>query len=584
MIKQKNKPNFTEKDFLPTTREEMNRLGWEQCDIILVSGDAYIDSPFIGVSMVGRMLERMGYKVGMIGQPDVHSDADIKRLGEPRLYWGVSGGSVDSMVSNYTATKKFRNSDDYTPGGKNTKRPDRAINVYCNLIRRHFKNTVPLVLGGIEASLRRVSHYDYWSNKLKKPILFDSKADILIYGMGEIAIEQLTKALEDGRDYRDIRGVCYIAKEPNHEYIQLPSHADCLGDKEKYIDLFDDFYDHNDPISARGLCQPVDTRFLIQNPPCDYLNETEMDANSNLPFTRELHPYYAKWGKVKCLETIKFSIMTHHGCWGECNFCAIGVHQGRTIRTRSEKNILQEAKDFNDYNDYKGIISDVGGPTANMYGYECNKKLKLGTCDHQRCVDATHLCSSMKPDHSRNINLLRQIRKVEGVRKAFVASGVRYDLITEDKKHGYSYLKEMVSHHISGQMKVAPEHTQQHVLELMGKPGKQTLIDFKKLYDKLNKDMGKKQFLTYYLIAAHPGCTEKDMYALKDFTTNELKMNPEQAQVFTPTPSTYSAVMYYTEMDPKTRKKIFVEKDTKRKEKQKAIVQEKNNFSSGFAS
>lgn len=584
MKKHKIKPNFTEKDFLPTTRKEMDKLGWEQCDVILVSGDAYIDSPFIGVAMVGRMLERMGYKVGMIGQPDVNSDADIKRLGEPRLYWGVSGGSVDSMVSNYTATKKFRNSDDYTPGGKNNKRPDRALSVYCNLIRRHFKNTVPLVLGGIEASLRRVSHYDYWSNKLKKPILFDSKADILIYGMGEIAIEQLTKALEDGKDYRDIRGVCYIAKEPNHEYIQLPSHADCLADKEKYIDLFDDFYDHNDPISARGLCQPVDTRFLIQNPPCDYLNETEMDANSNLPFTRELHPYYAKWGKVKCLETIKFSIMTHHGCWGECNFCAIGVHQGRTIRTRSEKNILQEAKNFNDYNDYKGIISDVGGPTANMYGYECNKKLKLGTCDHQRCVDATHLCSSMKPDHSRNINLLRQVRKVEGVRKAFVASGVRYDLITADKKHGYSYLKEMVNHHISGQMKVAPEHTQQHVLELMGKPGKQTLIDFKKLYDKLNKDMGKKQFLTYYLIAAHPGCTEKDMHALKDFTTNELKMNPEQAQVFTPTPSTYSAVMYYTEMDPKTRKKIFVEKDTKRKEKQKAIVQEKNIFSSGFAS
>ena len=582
----KNNPqvNFSEKDFLPTTRAEMDALGWTQCDVILISGDAYIDSPFIGVAMVGRMLERMGYKVGMIGQPDVNSDLDIKRLGEPRLYWGVSGGSVDSMVSNYTATKKFRNSDDYTPGGKNNKRPDRALSVYCNLIRRHFKNTVPLVLGGIEASLRRVSHYDYWSNKLKKPILFDSKADILIYGMGEIALEQLTKALEDGRDYRDIRGVCYIAKEPNHAYLQLPSHAECLENKEKYIDLFDDFYDHNDPISARGLCQPVDTRYLIQNPPCDYLNETEMDENSNLPFTRELHPYYAKDGKVKCLETIKFSIMTHHGCWGECNFCAIGVHQGRTIRTRSEKNILREAKEFNQYKDYKGIISDVGGPTANMYGYECNKKLKLGTCDHQRCVDATHLCSSMKPDHSRNINLLRQVRQVEGVRKAFVASGVRYDLITEDKKYGYSYLKEMVKHHISGQMKVAPEHTEQHVLELMGKPGKQTLVDFKKLYDKLNKDMGKKQFLTYYLIAAHPGCTEKDMHSLKDFTTNELKMNPEQAQVFTPTPSTYSAVMYYTEMDPKTRKKIFVEKDTKRKEKQKAIVQEKNNFSSGFAS
>jgi uncharacterized radical SAM protein YgiQ len=585
--KTKNNPNvnFKEEDFLPTTRAEMDARGWKQCDVILVSGDAYIDSPFIGVAMVGRMLERMGYKVGMIGQPDVKSDIDIKRLGEPKLYWGISGGSVDSMVSNYTATKKFRNSDDYTPGGINNKRPDRAVSVYCNLIRQHFKDTVPLVLGGIEASLRRTSHYDYWSNKLKKPILFDSKADILVYGMGEIAIEQLTNALRDGEDYKGIRGICYIAKEAKEEYIQLPSHAQCLEDKEKYIDLFDDFYDHNDPISARGLCQPVDSRFLIQNPPCDYLNEVEMDENSNLPFTRELHPHYAKDGKVKCLETIKFSIMTHHGCWGECNFCAIGVHQGRTIRTRSEKNILAEAKDFNQYKDYKGIISDVGGPTANMYGYECNKKLKLGTCDHQRCVDATHLCSSMKPDHSRNINLLRQVRKVEGVRKAFVASGVRYDLITADKKHGYSYLREMVQHHISGQMKVAPEHTEQHVLELMGKPGKQTLIDFKKLYDKLNKEMGKKQFLTYYLIAAHPGCTEKDMHSLKDFTTNELQMNPEQAQVFTPTPGTYSAVMYYTEMDPKTRKKIFVEKDTKRKEKQKAIVVAKEDrFTSGFAS
>jgi uncharacterized radical SAM protein YgiQ len=575
---------FTEKDFLPTTRADMDARGWDYCDIILVSGDAYIDSPFIGVAMVGRMLERMGYKVGMIGQPDVKSGEDILRLGEPRLYWGVSGGSVDSMVSNYTATKKFRNSDDYTPGGKNDKRPDRAISVYCNLIRQHFKNTVPLVLGGIEASLRRVTHYDYWSNKLKKPILFDAKADVLIYGMGEMALEELTRAMDEKRDYRDVRGICYISKEPNLDFHQMPSHQDCLDDKEKYIDLFDLFYDNNDPIAANGLSQAVDTRFLIQNPPCHHLNEAAMDENSNLPFTRELHPYYAKMGKVKCLETIKFSIMTHHGCWGECNFCAIGVHQGRTIRTRSEENILAEANDFNKYKDYKGIISDVGGPTANMYGYECNKKEKLGTCDHQRCVDATHLCQSMKPNHSRNINLLRQVREVPGVRKAFVASGVRYDLITADKEHGYDYLKEMVKHHISGQMKVAPEHTQQHVLELMGKPGKQTLIDFKKLYDKLNKEEGKEQFLTYYLIAAHPGCEEKDMHELKRFTKDELQMNPEQAQVFTPTPGTYSAVMYYTEMDPKTRRKIFVEKDTKRKEKQKQIVVNKESFASGFAS
>ncbi len=575
---------FTEADFLVTTREEMQRRGWEQLDVIIVSGDAYIDSPFIGVAMVGRILEREGYRVGMIGQPDIDSDADIGRLGEPKLFWGVSGGSVDSMVSNYTATKKFRNSDDYTPGGKNTKRPDRAALVYSNLIRRYFKNTAPIVLGGIEASLRRITHYDYWSNKLRKPILFDSKADLMIYGMGEIALIDMAKALSEGRDVKDIRGLCYISKEPVAEYIQLPSHAECLKDKERYIDMFDAFYDNNDPITANGLCEPVDNRYLIQNPPSDYLNEEEMDALSALPFTRELHPYHAKEGKVKCLETIKFSIMTHQGCWGECNFCAIGVHQGRTIRTRSEDSIVGEAKRFTEYNDFKGIISDVGGPTANMYGYECDKKLKKGTCDYMRCVDAERLCKVMHVDHTRNINLLRRVRDVPGVKKAFVASGVRYDLITADKGQGYSYLKELVKHHISGQMKVAPEHTQQHVLDLMGKPGKQSLIDFKKLYDKLNREEGKKQFLTYYLIAAHPGCEEKDMHELKRFTTQELKMNPEQAQVFTPTPSTYSAVMYYTEMDPKTRRKIFVEKDTMRKEKQKSIVVKKECFKSGFAS
>lgn len=569
--------------YLPTTRAEMDARGWDACDVILISGDAYIDSPFIGVAVVGRILEREGYRVGIIGQPDITTD-DVMRLGEPRLFWGVSGGSVDSMVSNYTATKKFRKSDDYTPGGVNNARPDRATLVYTNLIRKHFKNTVPIVLGGIEASLRRVTHYDYWSNKLRKPILFDSKADYLIYGMGEGAIVALPKALASGESPHNIRGVCYIAKEPREGYLNLPSHQECLDNKERYIDLFDLFYDNNDPISAKGLCQEVDGRYAIQNPPADYLDENEMDAVSALPFTRELHPYHRPKGAVKCLETIKFSIMTHQGCWGECNFCAIGVHQGRTIRTRSEESILKEAAQFTEYKDFKGIISDVGGPTANMYGYECAKKLKHGTCDHQRCVDDTHLCKSMKVDHTRVINLLRRLREVRGIKKAFVASGVRYDLINEDKRQGYEYLKEMVRHHISGQMKVAPEHTSEHVLHLMNKPGKQTLVDFKKLYDRLNKEEGKNQFLTYYLIAAHPGCTEKDMHDLKRFTSEELKMNPEQAQVFTPTPGTYSAVMYYTEMDPQTRKKIFVEKDTARKEKQKQIVVAKDNFKSGFSS
>lgn len=569
--------------YLPTTRAEMDAHGWDVCDVILISGDAYIDSPFIGVAVVGRILEREGYRVGIIGQPDITTD-DITRLGEPKLFWGVSGGSVDSMVSNYTATKKFRNSDDYTPGGVNNARPDRATLVYTNLIRKYFKNTVPIVLGGIEASLRRVTHYDYWSNKLRKPILFDSKADYLIYGMGEGAIVALPKALSNGESPHTIRGVCYIAKEPREGYLTLPSHAECLENKERYIDLFDAFYDNNDPISAKGLCQEVDGRYSIQNPPADYLDENEMDAVSSLPFTRELHPYHRPQGAVKCLETIKFSIMTHQGCWGECNFCAIGVHQGRTIRTRSETSILAEATQFTEYKDFKGIISDVGGPTANMYGYECTKKLGHGTCDHQRCVDDKHLCKKMKVDHTRVINLLRRLREVRGIKKAFVASGVRYDLINEDKRQGYEYLKEMVRHHISGQMKVAPEHTSEHVLHLMNKPGKQTLVDFKKLYDRLNREEGKNQFLTYYLIAAHPGCTEKDMHDLKRFTTQELKMNPEQAQVFTPTPGTYSAVMYYTEMDPQTRKKIFVEKDTARKEKQKQIVVAKESFKSGFGS
>ena len=563
--------------FIPTTKEEVKSLGWEQLDVILISGDAYIDSPFIGVAVVARMLHSWGYKVGIIGQPDINSE-DIKRLGEPKLYWGVSGGSIDSMVSNYTATKKFRNSDDYTPGGKNDKRPDRATLVYTNLIRRHYKDTVPIVLGGIEASLRRVTHYDYWSNKLRKPILFDAKADYLIYGMGEIAIKEFTLALKQNKNPKDVRGICYISKEPVDDFIQIPSHQECLDNKEKYIDLFDSFYDNNDPISANGLCQKIDSRYSIQNPPCDYLDEKEMDEVASLPFERELHPYHKAQGKVKCLETIKFSIQTHHGCWGECNFCAIGVHQGRTIRTRSEKNIIQEAKDFTQHKDFKGIISDVGGPTANMYGYECGKKLKKGTCDDIRCVDYDRLCKVMKVDHSRHLKLLKDIRQVPKVKKAFVASGIRYDFITEDKKHGYEYLKELVNHHISGQMKVAPEHTSDRVLKLMGKPGKQTLVDFKRMYDRLNKEAGKKQFLTYYLIAAHPGCEDKDMHDLKQFTTHELKINPEQAQVFTPTPSTYSAVMYYTQMDPVTRKKIYVEKDTRRKEKQKEIVVSKDFY------
>lgn len=561
--------------FLPTTHDEMQSLGWEQCDVILVSADTYIDSPYIGIAVVGRILENLGFKVGIIAQPDTKTPHDITRLGEPKLFWGVSGGSVDSMVANYTATKRFRKSDDYTPGGQNTKRPDRATIVYTNLIRRYFKQTVPIVLGGIEASLRRVTHYDYWSDTLRKPILFDSKADILIYGMGEEAIRELAYALAEKKEWRDIRGICYIDKVPKEGYETLPSHEACLKDKNLYIDLFDLFYNNNDPISAKGLVEQVDNRYLIQNPPCVYLNESQMDAIAALPYTRKVHPFYAKDGKVKCLETIGYAITTHHGCWGECNFCAIGVHQGRTIRTRSEQSIISEAKKFTEDKDFKGIIADLGGASANMYGYECDKKLKSGTCEHQRCVDYKRLCRSMKPNHARLISLMRSVRKIKGVRKVFVASGIRYDIIEKDTAHGKTYLKELLTHHTSGQMKIAPEHTEDRVLELMGKPSKQSLRDFKKLFDQINSTLEKKQYLTYYLIAAHPGCKEQDMHSLKQFTTNELRINPEQAQIFTPTPGTYSSVMYYTQLDPKTRKPIFVEKNIQKKEKQKMIITDK---------
>ncbi len=563
--------------FIPTTKQECDNLGWNQLDIILISGDTYIDTPYNGIAIVGKILLDEGYRVGVIAQPDINSDTDITRLGEPKLYWGVSGGLVDSMVANYTATKKFRNNDDFTPAGKNDRRPDRAVMVYTNLIRRYFKNTVPIVLGGIEASLRRVTHYDFWTNKIRKSILFDSKADILVYGMAEKTIVQLSNAIKNEQDYKQIQGLCYISKEPVKEFIQLPTFEECKNDKLQYINMFHQFYNNNEPIVSKGLCQKHDSRYLIQNPPQDNMIESEIDKVYDLKYERDVHPYYKKQGTVKALQTIQFSVTTHHGCYGECNFCAISVHQGRTIRSRSKESITNEIQQFAKHKDFKGIINDVGGATANMYGYECGRKLKKGVCADISCTSAT-VCPVLKPDHSEQIELLSSIRKMPHVKKAFVNSGIRYDLINEDKKHGKEYLKTLVDHHISGQMKVAPEHTEDNILRLMGKPNKETLLNFKKNFEDLNKKSGKKQFLTYYLIAAHPGSQMKDMEELKRFTTSNLQINPEQVQVFIPTPSTYSTLMYYTEMDPWTRKPIFVEKDNGKKQKQKDVVTAKSEY------
>jgi uncharacterized radical SAM protein YgiQ len=565
--------------FLPTTRPEMDRLGWDQLDVILVSGDSYIDSPFIGTALIGKLLLQAGYRVGVIAQPDVRSEVDMIRLGEPRLFWGVSAGSIDSMVANHTALKKHRKSDDYTPGGLNHKRPDRATIVYTNLIRRTFKPTCPIVLGGIEASLRRVAHYDYWTDRLRGSVLLDAKADYLLYGMAERTVLELAAALKAGTDPRSIRGLCYLASEAEvsplkGKYHELPSYEAVVQDKNAFIDMFHVFYRNNDPLNAKGLYQKHGNRYLVQNPPAFYQTQAELDAVYALDYERAQHPYYEQQGAVKALETIKFAISTHRGCYGECSFCAIAVHEGRTVRWRSPESILREAEQLTQVPGFKGYIWDVGGPTANMYGFECAKKLKSGSCPRKRCLYPT-VCPLLKIDHRPQIELLKQIRHIKGIKKAFVSSGIRYDMLLADRACGPQYLGEVVRHHVSGQLKVAPEHTEDAVLAHMGKPGKESLTAFKKMFDQLSSRAGKDQYLTYYMIAAHPGCTEQEMRSLKRFVSRTLKLNPEQVQIFTPTPSTYSSLMYYTELDPFTRQPIYVEKDARRKQRQKDIVVQK---------
>lgn len=566
--------------FLPTTPEELKRLGWDACDVILVTGDSYIDSPFIGTAVIGQLLTRAGFRVGVIAQPDVSGDSDISRLGNPRLFWGVTGGSIDSMVANYTALKKKRRSDDYTPGGINDRRPDRATIVYTNLIRRYSKkvdpagHARPIVLGGIEASLRRVAHYDYWTDRVRGSVLLDAKADYLLYGMAEKSVLELAGCLKAGGDPRAIRGLCYITNQKPEGCLELPSLETVAQDKNAFIDMFHLFYQNNDPLTARTLCQQHGERYLVQNPPMPYQTQAELDAVYALPYERAQHPYYEQAGPVRALETIRFSVSTHRGCYGECNFCAIAVHEGRTVRWRSRESILTEAGQLTAHPHFSGIIQDLGGPTANMYGFECKKKLSKGSCTDKRCLVPT-VCPALRPDHQPQIELLKAVRRLKGVRKVFVASGIRYDLLLADREHGADYLKAVVKNHVSGQMKVAPEHTENHVLRAMGKPGSEALLRFKEMFDRLSAQAGKQQFLTYYMIAAYPGCTEADMLSLKRFASQKLQINPEQVQIFTPTPSTYASVMYYTEMDPFTRQPIYVEKDPRRKERQKDVITHK---------
>ena len=561
--------------YLPTTREEVAHLGWQGLDIILITGDSYIDSPLIGVSLIGKVLLDAGFKVGIIAQPDYQSGDEITRLGEPRLFWGVTAGSVDSMVANYTATGRPRRTDDYTPGGRNTKRPNRATLVYANLIRRHFKDTVPIVLGGIEASLRRIAHYDYWSDAIRRSVLFDAKADYLLYGMAEGSVIELAKALDQGQDPRQIRGLCYIAKAIPGDYLELPAYENVAEDRNAFIDMFHTFYQNNDPLSAKGLVQLHRDRYLVQNPPQPNLSQEELDAVYALDFERDQHPFYEKMGDLKALETIRYSIPTHRGCYGECNFCAIAIHEGRTVRWRSKESILQEAHHITQLPDFNGYIYDLSAPTTNMYGFECPVKLRRGPCVDKNCL-YPETCPTLPVDHQKQTELLQELREIEGIKRVFVGSGLRYDLLLSDTEHGEDYLEELVRYHLSGQLKVAPEHTQPDVLARMRKPGPEKLLEFKNHFDSLNKGIRGKQFLSYYLIAAYPGCTMGDMHALKQFASQKLGVLPEQVQVFTPTPSTYASVMYYTGKDPFTGEELIVEKNPAAKKKQKQVITGRN--------
>lgn len=551
---------------IPMNRKEMLRRGWNNLDIILVTGDAFVDHPSFGTALIARVLEAAGWRVGVISQPNWKNTDDISTLGRPRLFFGVTSGNVDSMVANYTSSGKKRKSDDYTPGGAGGARPDRAVIVYSNLIRQVFKD-VNIVLGGVEASLRRFSHYDWWSNKVRKSVLLDSKADLLVYGMGEKPILEISSRIASGELPADVPGtVVWSSNRPRG--LELPSHDEVSADRRKYFESVRLLYDETDPVRGKLIYQLQDSRFVIQNPPPG-IDSDDLNGFYRLPYTRQVHPVCLEKGPVKALETVKYSITTHRGCYGQCNFCAITLHQGRTVVSRSEESIMEEVSLLVKSPDFRGTITDLGGPTANMYGYECPVKLKKGACKDKRCL-FPEVCATLRPDHSRYINLMEKVASVPGVKHVFISSGIRYDLILADKTYGREFLRRLIERHISGQLKIAPEHSNDRVLELMGKPSRETLEEFLQEFHELSK--GKRRYVIGYFIAAHPGCRLEDMVRLRRFVAREMNYRPEQVQIFTPTPSTISTAMYFTELDGPEGRKIFVEKSFTGRMKQKAVL------------
>ena len=562
--------------FLPITRCEMEARGWSQCDFVYICGDAYVDHPSFGHAIISRVLESAGYSVGMIPQPDWKNPKSIDVFGRPRLGFLVSGGNMDSMVNHYSVTKHRRKTDAFTPGGVMGKRPDYATVVYCNLIRQTYKD-VPILIGGIEASLRRLGHYDYWSESMKRSILLDSHADLLMYGMGEKSVVEIADALNSGLDVKDITyidGTVYRTSglDDSLPTIILPPFEELKANKRSYAESFKVQYGNCDPFTAKRLAEPYGKEFVVQNPPQKPLTTQEMDHVYALPYMRTWHPSYDQAGGVPAIEEVKFSLVSNRGCFGACSFCALTFHQGRIIQTRSHESILSEAELMTKDKAFKGYIHDVGGPTANFRHPACEKQLTKGACGGRQCLYPTP-CKNMRADHSDYIALLRKLRKLPGVKKVFVRSGIRFDYLLCDKKD--TFFKELVQHHISGQLKVAPEHVADAVLARMGKPRNAVYNRFVDKYFALNKQYGMNQYLVPYLMSSHPGSTLKEAIELAEYI-REMGYNPEQVQDFYPTPSTLSTVMYYTGLDPRTMERVYVPTDPHEKAMQRALIQYRN--------
>ena len=564
-------------DFLPVSKSDMKKRGWTQCDFIYICGDAYVDHPSFGHAIITRLLEAFGYKVGIIAQPDWKNKESITILGEPRLAFLVSAGNMDSMVNHYTVNKKRRHQDAFSPGGVMGKRPDYATIVYCNLIRQVYKKT-PVIIGGIEASLRRMAHYDYWSDKVKRSILIDSVADIISYGMGEHSIIEIADALNAGIDIHDItfiKGTVYKTKTLDNleNYIELPSYDDIVNSKEMYAKSFYTQYKNTDPFTARILVEKVKEKmYVVQNPPAMPLTEVEMDDIYSLPYMRNYHPMYEKDGGIPALSEIKFSITSNRGCFGGCSFCALTFHQGRIIQVRSHKSIIDEAVQMTKDADFKGYIHDVGGPTANFRHTSCDKQLTKGVCMNRQCLFPKP-CPNLKVDHSDYIKLLRELRALPGVKKVFIRSGIRFDYCMCDSDD--TFINELCKYHISGQLRVAPEHISDNVLNKMGKPSNDVYEGFLKRYQRINKKTGKEQFVVPYLMSSHPGSTMKEAIELAEYI-RDLGYMPEQVQDFYPTPSTLSTCMYYTGLDPATMDKVYTPVSHHEKAMQRALIQYRN--------